>query len=347
MSKTDFSQRYWINLIPLAFLFLACSRDKDSTDTFARGIGDEPKMIVVQKIFKSIPFKDLADSVQYVALQSIEGGKIFIGNVEKVMISNDRFYVLDTRVAKGLFCFDIEGNHLFSINQRGNGSGEFMGISDFDVNEETGEVYIYDEGNGRMSLFSLDGDYMGDGPKLSTQGTLPDNFILLGDKLVLYNKNNCNDRGCNSIQVVSNLTNELIAQGIDNKHLSGFNVDMGTPIIRNGTDVAFTQLLNDTIYFLGTDLEMKAPYVVDFGKYKMSEKERSELLNNPTQISSFIALSNKTQGPHMLILTMILLWSRSYKTVHSSLYLLIGNQVTIRYLKIMLLTLLNRFQSIR
>lgn len=288
----------WGVLLPLIIsvicLASGCSNRKVSSDTMKRSLDNEPQKIVVSNILESFPFDELIDSVRYIPLQSIKGD-IFIGNIEKVISLNDRFYVLDTKTARGLFCFDMNGRHLFSLNQRGNGPGEFVSISDFDVNEDLKQIYVYDEGNGRMSLFNLDGDYLGAGPKLSAQGILPDCFVLLGDNIVSYNKNNCNDKGCNSIQI-TNLNNELVTQGIDNEFLRGFNVDFGTPIARNGNEVTFTQLLNDTIYYLDKDLSIKTPYVIDFGKYKMSLKERRELVNKPEQVLTFFTQSNKTPG---------------------------------------------------
>ncbi|MFT6843590.1 MAG: hypothetical protein ACJASR_002374 [Psychroserpens sp.] len=288
--------RYWIKIISLLLLLPACSDNTGSIDTFSRQANNGINRIVVEDILESIPFVDLADSIQYVVLESIDNGSTFLGNIEKVTFFDGRFYVLDTKTAKGLFCFNSDGSHLFSLKMKGDGPGEFVRITDFDINEKKRQIQIYDEGNGRMSLFSLDGDYLGEGPRLSVIGIFPDSFVLLGDTAILYNNNNCSDYGCNSVHLV-NLKNELISQGIDNKNLSGFNVDFGTPIARNRDEVAFTQILNDSIYLLGGDLSIKTPYVIDFGKYKMNLQERNELINNPMQISSFIAQSNKTPGP--------------------------------------------------
>ena len=288
-------KRHWLTSLPLFLVSLSCSSEKGSTDTLVRLNPSEQKEIIVEEIIESVSFDDMADSVNHVVLQSIDNGTTFLGNVEKVMFFNERIYVLDTKVAKGLFCFNADGKHMFSLNQKGNGPGEFVRISDFDINENEEEIIVYDEGNGRMSLFSLNGQYLGERQRFSSMGILPDCFVQLGDKTVLYNKNNCSNSGCNSIHILGP-NGELISKGLNNEHLSGFNVDFGTPIARNSDEVIFSQILNDTLYLLEAELFTQTPYIIDFGKYKMNEKEREELISNPNLIGSFILSSNKTTG---------------------------------------------------
>lgn len=286
-------EKYWF--LPMLFLLLStCSNNnKSSRDTLTRARVGNSTLIQLGEIEQSVKFNELTDSIQYVVLQSIDNGSTFIGDIDKIIYHNDRFYVLDTRLAKGLFCFSATGVHLFSINGRGNGPGEFIKIADFDIRE--GFIHLYDEGNGRLSIFDLEGTYLKTGPKFSAYGILPDCFSMFKNSYVLHNKNDCNDAGCNTIQIVD-FDAGLIGQGVNNSHLSGFSIDFGTPIARNGNEIVFTQTLNDSIYIMSEDHSIEVPYVVDFGKYKLSPKEKNEVINNPMQIATFISESFKTTG---------------------------------------------------
>lgn len=286
-------EKCWFLPMLLLLLSTCSNNNKSSRDTLTRAKVGNSTLIQLGEIEQSVKFNELTDSIQYVVLQSIDNGSTFIGDVDKIIYHNDRFYVLDARMAKGLFCFSATGVHLFSINSRGNGPGEFVNITDFDIRE--GFIYLYDEGNGRLSIFDLEGNYLKTCSRFSAYGILPDCFSMFKNSYVLHNKNDCNDAGCNTIQIVD-FDAGLIGQGVNNSHLSGFNVDLGTPIARNGSEIVFTQTLNDSIYIMNEDHSIEAPYVVDFGKYALSPKEKNEVINNPMQIADFLSQSFKSPG---------------------------------------------------
>lgn len=84
-----------------------------------------------------------------------------IGNVEKLIVYNDLFLVLDSYKAKSLFVFDENGQVLRQIGQVGGGPADYHSIVDFTVDKENDIVYILDEKSQRISWFRITtGDYI-------------------------------------------------------------------------------------------------------------------------------------------------------------------------------------------
>jgi hypothetical protein len=82
--------------------------------------------------------------------------------------------------------FDKNGNFLFSIGQKGQGPGEFLGFLDIAL-DKSGNLYIHDTGNTRLSKYSSDGKLL-----LSTNTKSPNrsriNFLPNGN-LTIYDFN--------------------------------------------------------------------------------------------------------------------------------------------------------------
>lgn len=81
---------------------------------------------------------------KFIPLESHED--VIIGKIRKVLIQDQRIYVFDKVISKALFVFDIEGNFLFRVSKRGKGPGEYLYLSDFDLDEQ-GNIYLMN-GNG-------------------------------------------------------------------------------------------------------------------------------------------------------------------------------------------------------
>lgn len=68
----------------------------------------------------------------------------FIGAINRVIIKNDRVYILDhfRRGRNRVLCFDTDGNFIRRYGQPGRGPGEHSRLYDFDVGPE-GDVFLF------------------------------------------------------------------------------------------------------------------------------------------------------------------------------------------------------------
>ena len=108
-----------------------------------KGIGKEDSIISV------IPGDDLfmfdlspyIDTVKYVKLELTD--ESVIGAVDKVVIYEERIYILDTKTSS-LFIFDMEGNYLHKIANIGQGPGDYTQLDFFDIDKENRHIVLTD-----------------------------------------------------------------------------------------------------------------------------------------------------------------------------------------------------------
>ena len=122
---------------------------------------------------------EITDEIEYIPLQT--SNNFLIGDITKMIVWNDIFYIWD-RISEAVFCFDKDGNFINKILKKGFGPEEYPRISDFTINKENGNIYIYsDEGEG-IYEYTIEGSFI---KKNRTQGILISSFALLQDNIFL------------------------------------------------------------------------------------------------------------------------------------------------------------------
>lgn len=75
-------------------------------------------------------------------------------SIQEVQIKNEKIYVHD-RLSR-IICYDMQGNVIYIIDAKGAGPGEYTNVNAFVVNEQNGELVIFD--NFRQSLLYYNAD---------------------------------------------------------------------------------------------------------------------------------------------------------------------------------------------
>ena len=98
----------WLALFALFFI-VGCSSHTTTNDT------DEANCtnIEISEIKDSVFFNDIIDEYQYIPLSNKNG--YLLGEIYQIIISHERIYVS----SDGVFCFDMKGNPIFKINDKG------------------------------------------------------------------------------------------------------------------------------------------------------------------------------------------------------------------------------------
>ena len=77
-----------------------------------------------------------------------------IGSFSKLLVFNERLFVLDAAIAKSLFVFNMEGTFIRKIGSLGHGPGEFVRIKDFTINLDKNEIMLLEDPQGRRIKIS-------------------------------------------------------------------------------------------------------------------------------------------------------------------------------------------------
>ncbi|TDX00495.1 6-bladed beta-propeller [Dinghuibacter silviterrae] len=193
---------------------------------------------------------DLITPIRFVPLERSEVANI--GNVDKLLAIDDKFYILDKSSAKCVFIFSSDGKYLGTIGS----PTSYKLPNDITYDAANRELWVLDGGNRKILRYSLEGNYHGDilldfycenfefhGTGVGFIGGRQEDDLLLADT------------------TGKKLTSDFPMNAINCLRL----VD---PLVKSDDTTAFfREYLNDTIYRIKDDWVYPAFYV-DFGTHK-------------------------------------------------------------------------------
>ena len=100
-------------------------------------VEEECTELIISEIKDSVCFSDVIEEYQYIPLSNRDG--YTIGEISQVLISEGKIYIL----SDGVFCYDMKGNPLFRINEKGGEKSEILKGTSISI--EDGILYLYDE----------------------------------------------------------------------------------------------------------------------------------------------------------------------------------------------------------
>jgi hypothetical protein len=115
-------------------------------------------LVDVDKAQKQIKISDVFDAVEYIPLET--PGKHLIGEISQICFYEERFYILDSDIAKSVFCFDKNGKFLFEINRQGTGPGEYVKPTSISVNHDYEILLLYCASTRQVLVFDLNGNFL-------------------------------------------------------------------------------------------------------------------------------------------------------------------------------------------
>lgn len=200
-----------------------------------------------------------------------------IGEISKVIIKADKIFVLDGNIAKKLFCFDLQGNYLFSFGMIGDGPGEMDSPRDFDVTND--HVFIIDR-QCRVFTFNLTGEYQSTFrlPFLTTQ------LYAVNDTSIFY-----------YTSAITDSFKYYLTQ-VNNTYVSSFTFPIQSDLVgeygipqafhKHDDHALFVKFLCDTIFSI-SESKVQPLYVIQFpGEYpKKTFKDKrvlEEVYSDPT-----------------------------------------------------------------
>lgn len=141
-----YNMKYYIIFIALAFW--GCSNNIQKTDNDLDIIN-----VPVKTSDHLIKMSEFVDSISYTPLETNDD--CLIGNIDKLLVTDKYYYIIDTEIACAVLCFDKKGTFIRKIGNRGVGNGEYVSISD--VNVYNDDIYIMDSDLMKLFIFNEEG----------------------------------------------------------------------------------------------------------------------------------------------------------------------------------------------
>lgn len=209
------------------------------------------------KIITNNDIDKMVNTVEYIQLDSQEP----IGKIDKMIITGDKIYIMDSNWAQQIFVFNKNGKLLFQIKRMGGGPKEYISLWDMQVDTIKNEVFINDAAGLAYIYYSTkDGSFIRKEKAIQNCAA-----IRLGDKYLNILTNG---------QSFSSEDWQIIVSDKDSAIYKGFRMQ---PIQKNDwcnntfqydseNNVWFTPSFSDTLYQITTDFKYYPLYVIKQNK---------------------------------------------------------------------------------
>ena len=263
---------------PVTVEFEPVESEYPITIPFEAGVGVE----------REIKLSDIADSVQYVPLETNDKCLIDFINSGKVVKTGKYWFVSsNTR----LYQYTTDGKFVRNIGSRGGGPGQFNYFQQIDVNEDTGLIFMLTT-SGKINVYEMEtGKFLYD-IKIPDKETAQ--FAMLNDTLVATFMLNSSGQQKERIYISSqkeNILNTFYRSDL-------FEVKSGTRwLMMSGIDrymfrykdwICYKEFYNDTL-FVVTEKELQPRYIFDLGKYSIPIDCRMEACDGDWKTYNTIA----------------------------------------------------------
>jgi hypothetical protein len=122
----------------------------------AQGKADYEEIVIDVKDFKTIPVKDLIDTIEYIKLDS---EKCIIGRISQILFVDSLIIVVDKDNSKSVDVFDMSGQHKYKIGSVGQGPAEYVDPWRVTLKPDKKQIVIEDVRQHKILYFSYTGEF--------------------------------------------------------------------------------------------------------------------------------------------------------------------------------------------
>ncbi|MDR2407176.1 MAG: 6-bladed beta-propeller [Bacteroidales bacterium] len=181
-----------------------------------------------------------------------------VGYVSKAIIHKNRIIIADYMITEKIFIFDMDGNLIKIISDKGGGPKEYRSLGYMDSHNE--EIIVTDGQSLKRLYYTLNGEYV------QHEKCLPCNaFALIGDMFILH----LSYHQSFTYKVTPNLVIEMKDSAV-RRALPYHNIQKETTpgnfSYNYKGDLLFTPSISDTVYQILTDSTFTSKYVVKHKK---------------------------------------------------------------------------------
>lgn len=105
----------------------------------------------------NVSTKDLFSEIQIIQLETTS--ESLIRNITQIKYFEDRYYIHDYSRSQ-IFVFDKEGRFLFSLNEKGDGPGMYLNLSDFTIDTTRRNLVVLCAVSNALFFYDLEGKFI-------------------------------------------------------------------------------------------------------------------------------------------------------------------------------------------
>lgn len=145
----------YYSILLLVYTFFSITSCKDQVVGSEISSTKTTRVVVDTDADKSTALSDLVKEVQYISLEETDAS--LIGDIAKIIVTNDRFLIQDDFSEK-IFIYSKSGKHLFTLNRKGGGPGEYENLNQIGYDFEKNQIVV--TSNSKILWFDEDGNFV-------------------------------------------------------------------------------------------------------------------------------------------------------------------------------------------
>lgn len=299
----------WLCVIFIGVVFVGCKHNTKPKKIFkgkkinTEQLKNSQEMIVLNDSIKTIDIpenylntidmSEIVDSCFYVPLETTS--KSIIGNINDLKVFDDKIFVMDSDKAKTVFMFDIKGNFIRKIGEKGKGPGEYLFPQDFDIDQTNEEVLIFNGNSSKIYRYNFFGNYLGD---ISVPVRVISFSLLNSDEILFYTGDYDNEHLgpiSNRDLYLIDRKGEIISSGrMHTDYFKNNNMTLSNKSLVSDQVVSFSPKFSDTIFSVDGE-SISGQYALNFGERSF---DRNQVENKTS--NEFLRYVNKLESPFFL-----------------------------------------------
>lgn len=213
----------------------------------------------------SFYYKNIFDGIKFIDLK--EDKNNLFRSIDKIIVNNDYIYIFDRMGSNKVYKYNLNGDFISAIGNKGRGPEEYIKLNDFDIKDSL--FYLNDVTGGRILIYNSNNKFI-------KSYKLPFHVYNLkrlnnGNYLFYILKNNSSEK-------IILTDNEFNLLKVYVKYDKEENEDQlywpNTFRIMPDENILCTLPYNDTLYFFSQNGDTLIKKSFDFGKYKLPNEIR-------------------------------------------------------------------------
>lgn len=226
----------------------------------------------------------LTDSLTCTYIPLETNNNCLIGDIHKIILSSGYFLIQSD---ENLFQFDINGKFVRKIASQGRGPGEYLGITDYSVDDSTLHIHILDVYGQKIVIYNMLGEFIEE-KKCENMWS---SFEVFNNMYIAHPLNFFGNEPCMLKIIDENDSTTCIPNNLIIDKQDFFLVSNVKNFQKTGEEFIFQQQFNDTVYRFNPDTKtFSACYYFDFKSAKLPAGllENSSSFDNQSSIYGYI-----------------------------------------------------------